>query len=55
MRFLLGVYRSGVPLQSVHNGRPELEMCFSCAELDSRPGEAKLVVQSATPDLDLQD
>ena len=33
----------------------ELDMCFSRAELDSRPVEARLVVQSATPDLDLRD
>ncbi len=39
----------------MQNGCPELEMCFSRAELDSRPGEARLVVQSATPDLDLRD
>ena len=36
--------------QSVQDGCPELEMCFSRAELDSRPGEARLVVQGATPD-----
>ncbi len=32
-----------------------MDMCLSRAELDSRPGEAILVVQSATPDLDLRD
>ena len=53
--FLVVVSRSGVALQSVQNGCPKLEMCFSPAELDSRPGEARLVVQSATPDLDLRD
>ena len=53
MSFLVAVCRSGVTLQSVQNGCPELEMSFSRAELDSRPGEARLVVQSATPDLDL--
>ncbi len=51
----MGLSRSGVALQSVQNGCPELEMCFSRAELDSRPGEARLVVQSATPDLALED
>ncbi len=42
-------------LQSVQDGCSELNMCFSCAELDSRPGEARLGVQSATPDLDLRE
>ncbi len=39
----------------LQSGCPELEDCFSRAELNSRPGEARLVVQSATPDLDLRD
>ncbi len=55
MLFIVVVSRSGVALHSVQNGCPELDMCFSRAELDSRPGEARLVVQSATPDLDLGD
>ena len=55
MSFLVGVSRSGVALQSVQNGCPELEMCFSRAELDSRPGEVRLVAQNATPHLDLRD
>ncbi len=53
--FLVVVCRSGVASQSVQNGFSELDMCFSSAELDLRPGEARLVVQSATPDLDLRD
>ena len=36
----------------MQNGCPELKMCFSGAELDSRPEEARSVVQSATLDLD---
>ncbi len=39
----------------MQNGCPELDIGFSRAELDSRLGEATLVVQSATPDLDLRD
>ncbi len=52
--FQVVVSGSGVEIQSVQNGCPEFDMCFS-AEMDSRPGEARLVVQSATPDLDLRD
>ena len=39
----------------LQSGCPELEDCFSRAELNSRPGEARLVVQSATPDMHLRD
>ena len=39
----------------VRNYCPKLEMSFSRAELHSRPGEARSVVQSATPGLDLRD
>ena len=49
------VFRSAVALQSGQNGCPELDICFSRAELDSRPGAARLVVPSATPALDLRD
>ena len=53
--FLVGVSRSGGASQSLHNDCPELEICFSRAERDSRPGEAGLVVQGAAPDLELRD
>ena len=49
------LFKSGVRLQSVQNGCPELDTCFSRTELVSWPGEARLVVQSATPELGLRD
>ncbi len=55
MSFLVGFSRSGVALRSVQNDCPKLEMCFSRADVGSRPGKARLVVQSATSDLDLRD
>ena len=50
----LKLSRSGVALQLVQNSCPELDTCFSRAELHLKSLEAGLVLQNATPVLDLR-